>query len=366
MGAALLGLVTGVAGCNGGGASGGSGGGSGTGAAPASTGAGAAGGAGSTGSGGTAGSAGSGGAASGGASAAGLAQPPGQTFYVSDQTTAVQQLVALRGQSRTAEADTLLKIAAQPSSQWLGDQAAKGIVEQVGRRAAAVDRTPVFVVYNIPHRDCGQYSAGGASDAAAYRSWISGLAEALGDRRAWVVLEPDAVAHTLDSCGVKGASAAERYGLLAFAVQELKKRPQVRVYLDAGNPGWAQDPSAMADALRKSGVAVADGFAVNVSNFYGTDRSAAYGTELSTALGGKHFVIDTSRNGNGPLSGDAWCNPPGRALGEPPTTETGKAGVDAYLWIKNPGESDGECGRGEPRAGEFWLPYALGLARGGA
>lgn len=300
------------------------------------------------------------------ASAAGLAQLPGQAFYVSDQTSAAQQLVTLRGQGRAAEADTLLKIAAQPSSQWLGDQAAKGIVEQVSRRAAAVDRTPVFVAYNIPHRDCGQYSAGGASDAAAYRSWITGLAEALGDRKAWVVLEPDAVAHTLDACGVKGAAAAERYGLLAFAVQELKKRPQVRVYLDAGNPGWAQDPSTMSDALRKSGVAMADGFAVNVSNFYGTDRNAAYGAELSAALGGKHFVIDTSRNGNGPLSGDAWCNPPGRALGEPPTTETGRSGVDAYLWIKNPGESDGECGRGEPRAGEFWLPYALGLARGGS
>ncbi|MFI9330644.1 glycoside hydrolase family 6 protein [Kitasatospora sp. NPDC052868] len=305
-----------------------------------------------------------GGATGGGATAGpGLAQLPGQTFYVSDQTSAAQQLVTLRGQGRSAEADALLGIAAQPSSQWLGDMAAKGIVEQVSRRAAAVGRTPVFVAYSIPHRDCGLYSAGGAADAAAYRAWITGLVQALGDRKAWVVLEPDAIAHTLDTCGVKGTAAAERYGLLAFAVQEFKKSPQVRVYLDAGNPGWAQDPSEMADALRKSGIAVADGFAVNVANFYSTERNAAYGAELSAALGGKPFVIDTSRNGNGPLSGDAWCNPPGRKLGAPPTANTGRPGVDAYLWIKNPGESDGECGRGEPRAGEFWLPYALGLVR---
>ncbi|MFJ5120612.1 glycoside hydrolase family 6 protein [Kitasatospora sp. NPDC088548] len=303
-----------------------------------------------------------------GGAGAGLAQLPGQTFYVSDQTSAAQQLVALRGQGRTAEADALLKIAAQPSSQWLGDEAAGGIAENVSRRAAAADRTPVFVAYNIPHRDCGLYSAGGAADAAAYRAWITGLAEALGDRKAWVVLEPDAIAHTLDTCGggARSEVSAERYGLLAFAVQELKKRPQVRVYLDAGNPGWAQDPSAMAEALRKSGIGVADGFAVNVSNFYDTGRNVAYGGGLSAALGGKPFVIDTSRNGNGPLSGEAWCNPPGRALGEPPTNNTGRPGVDAYLWIKNPGESDGECGRGEPRAGEFWLPYALGLARASA
>ncbi|MFJ9443960.1 glycoside hydrolase family 6 protein [Kitasatospora sp. NPDC101235] len=303
--------------------------------------------------------AGTGQAGAGGA----LAQLPGQAFYVSDRTNAAHQVTALRGQGRTAEADTLLRIAAQPSSQWLGEQGAREIAEQVSRRAGEAGRTAVFVAYDIPHRDCGQYSAGGAPDAAAYRAWITGIAQALGDRKAWVVLEPDAVAHTLDNCGIKGDLAAERYGLLAFAVQELKKNPNARVYLDAGNPGWAQDPEELATALRKSGIAAADGFAVNVANFYDTDRNAAYGARLSTALGGKNFVIDTSRSGNGALGGTAWCNPPGRALGERPTTETGRAGVDAYLWIKNPGESDGDCGRGEPRAGEFWLPYALGLAQ---
>lgn len=306
-----------------------------------------------------AGAGGAGGAGAGG----GLAQIPGQAFYVSDRTNAAHQVTALRGQGRTAEAETLLRIAAQPSSQWLGEQGAKEIAEQVSRRATEAGRTAVFVAYDIPHRDCGQYSAGGAPDAAAYRAWITGVAQALGDRRAWVVLEPDAVAHTLDSCGIKGDLAAERYGLLAFAVQELKKNPNARVYLDAGNPGWAQDPEELAAALRKSGIAAADGFAVNVANFYDTDRNAAYGARLSAALGGKNFVIDTSRSGNGALGGDAWCNPAGRALGERPTTETGRPGVDAYLWIKNPGESDGDCGRGEPRAGEFWLPYALGLAQ---
>ncbi|GAA1398864.1 glycoside hydrolase family 6 protein [Kitasatospora putterlickiae] len=351
VGAALLGLLTAVAGC-----SGGSGGGS-----PGDSGD-----AGSPSGGGSPATAAPAGTASPGPGSGTLPQIPGQTFYVSDQTSAARQSAVLRGEGRTAEADALLRIAAQPSSRWLGDQAARGIADQVSRRAAEADRTPVFVVYNIPHRDCGLYSAGGASDAAAYRAWITGLAEALGDRRAWVVLEPDAIAHTLDGCGVKGDAAAERYGLLAFAVQELKKRPGVRVYLDAGNPGWTPDPSAVAEALRRSGIAAADGFAVNVSNFFTTDRNVTYGAQLSALLDGKHFVVDTSRNGNGPLNAEAWCNPPGRALGAPPTTETGRPGVDAYLWIKNPGESDGECGRGEPPAGEFWLPYALGLAKAGA
>ncbi|NEE07199.1 glycoside hydrolase family 6 protein, partial [Streptomyces sp. SID7499] len=75
--------------------------------------------------------------------------------------------------------------------------------------------------------------------------------------------------------------------------------------------------------------------------------------------------IDTSRNGNGPYTGgdpaESWCNPPGRALGEAPTTQTGDERVDAYLWIKRPGESDGDC-KGGPKAGAWWPEYALGLA----
>lgn len=97
-----------------------------------------------------------------------------------------------------------------------------------------------------------------------------------------------------------------------------------------------------------------------------------------------HFVLDTSRNGlgnwtppAGKYTGDPqdWCNPPGRALGLRPTTRTGQPLVDALLWVKRPGESDGQCTRGtagpqdpeygidDPAAGEWWPDYALGLAQ---
>ena len=79
-------------------------------------------------------------------------------------------------------------------------------------------------------------------------------------------------------------------------------------------------------------------------------------SQLSAMLGGAHFTIDTSRNGDGPLPGnreEAWCNPPGRALGVPPTDDTGDERIDAYLWIKRPGDSDGTC-RGGPAAGARW------------
>ena len=109
----------------------------------------------------------------------------------------------------------------------------------------------------------------------------------------------------------------------------------------------------------------AAGFALNVSNFIG-DRAGARrtATGFPTPLGGARYVIDTSRNGNGAYDGPeqpTWCNPPGRALGTPPTRDTGSPRVAAFLWVKEPGDSDGDC-RGAPAAGEFWPQYALDLA----
>jgi endoglucanase len=226
--------------------------------------------------------------------------------------------------------------------------------------AAREGRTALFVAYDIPHRDCGQHSAGGAADADAYRQWIDRFADALGDGRALVILEPDAVAHIVDGC-TPGEYHDERERLLSEAIVRLKRQPRTTVYLDAGNPSWIPDPEKLVGPLERAGVAHADGFSLNVANFQTDTVSKEYGVRLSGRLGGKHFVVDTSRNGNGPLEG-VWCNPPGRALGTPPTTATGEPALDAYLWIKRPGESDGECGGG-PAAGRWWPEYALELTR---
>ena len=126
--------------------------------------------------------------------------------------------------------------------------------------------------------------------------------------------------------------------------------------------------SGLVGPLRAAGIKAADGFALNVSNFYRTDRVIEYGRALSRRLGGAHFVIDTSRNGNGPSfhddpGGPKWCNPPGRAIGRSPTTQTGQRKVDAYLWVKQPGASDGTCRAGAPPAGHWWPEYALQLVR---
>ena len=252
------------------------------------------------------------------------------------------------------DAALLAELAGVPTATWLGAWSGDvaTTVRSVVADAGAAGGVPVLVAYNIPGRDCGGYSAGGVDSPAAYGGWIQGIADGIGTAQAVVVLEPDALAQL---CG----DPAARYRLLAAAVEVLERNPGTRTYLDAGHAAWV-DAATMADRLRAAGAGDADGFALNVSNFGTTANNVAYGQRLSALLDGERFVVDTSRNGNGP--GSDWCNPPGRAVGERPTATTGQAGVDAYLWVKTPGESDGTC-NGGPAAGDFWPEYALGLMR---
>ena len=284
-------------------------------------------------------------------------------LWVNPDTPAARQVRAWRRAGRGADAASLERIAAQPMAEWISDSPRER-AEGITWTAADAGRTPVLVAYHIPHRDCGNHSAGGAEGGAEYRTWVRELAAGIGDRRAIVIVEPDAVAQIADGC-IPEELRAERTELLEDAVSVLSDLPAAKVYLDAGHSGWIDDVGRLAAVLRSSGVEQADGFALNVSNFQPTPAVEEYGLRLSRELGGAHFVIDTSRNGNGPLAetgGESWCNPPGRGLGTPPTTRTGKAKLDAYLWVKRPGESDGRC-NGGPAAGQWWPQYALGLAR---
>lgn len=281
-------------------------------------------------------------------------------LYVDPSSRARQQANAWR-RSRPADAALMDRIADQPLAKWVGSwnvDIRRDVAEAVNRITGA-NALPVFVAYNIPHRDCGSYSAGGAGSGAAYRSWIRSFANGLGNRQAVVILEPDALAG--NGC-LDARAKAERYALIADAVRVLKAK-RASVYVDAGHARWIPAPE-MANRLTQAGIAEADGFSLNISNFLGNTVNIAYGTDLSRRIGGKHFIIDTSRNGrNTSSASQQWCNPPGERVGNAPTTNTGNPLVDAFLWIKVPGESDGTCGGG-PKAGSWWAEYALGLAGG--
>ena len=282
----------------------------------------------------------------------------GTRLYVNPATHAARQAAAWR-RSRPSEAALMERIARQPQASWFGgwNRDIRADVNAVVAAASAQRATPELVAYNIPQRDCGQHSAGGARSGDDYRRWIRGFAAGIARRSAIVILEPDA---TMVTDCLTPQRRDERFRLLAEAVRVLKDAGAT-VYIDGGSATYGRHQE-MAARLRASGIQQADGFAMNVSNFVGNQRVIAAGERLSGLLGGKHFVIDTSRNGANTASGAEWCNTPGQALGTEPTTRTGHRLVDAFLWIKAPGESDGRC-NGGPDAGAWWADYAVSLAR---
>ncbi|GAA1656850.1 glycoside hydrolase family 6 protein [Actinoplanes couchii] len=283
------------------------------------------------------------------------ADPVSQTsgFYVNPYSSPAQWAAANPGDGRAAAIRA--SIAQKPMASWFGNWSGDigGAVGGYVGAADAADKLPLLVAYNLPGRDaCGGHSGGGAGSVAAYDAWISSFAAAIGNRPAVVVLEPDALGdfNCMDQNRIN-----ERVGMLSRAVNQFRaKAPNTWAYLDAGNPGWIDAPT-MAQRLNTAGVANARGFALNVSNYYTTGENSGHGNRIAAELQRygytKPFVIDTSRNGNG--SNGQWCNPAGRRLGTP--TQLG-GGAEMLLWLKTPGESDGNCGVGGGSSAGQFLP----------
>jgi endoglucanase len=347
---------------------------------------------------------------------------PHTQLYLDPASSTLRAAATLSGQAR---ADAQL-LGSFPSATWFTHGTPAEVQARAGKlvdAAAERNAVPTLVAYNLPFRDCSQYSAGGAAHKTAYKAWIDGLAAGIGNRKVVVILEPDGLGIIPFHAALDGkaewcrpaeadpaTAASDRYEQLNHAVDKLKANPNAAVYLDGTHSGWL-GVGDIASRLVKAGVRRADGFFLNVSNYEPTAKNRDYGYWISQCIhyannpaeDGKrlghyehcasqhhpataddystwglsrqwyidnvalaanppsgpgalaHFVIDTSRNGQGawaPPAGtrhpdpQTWCNPPDRGLGQPPTTRTGNPLVDAYLWIKTPGESDGQCDRG--------------------
>ena len=91
-----------------------------------------------------------------------------------------------------------------PQAVWFTSGTPQGVQQEVKntvQRAAGKGTVPVLVAYNVPGRDCSQYSAGGAATGDAYKAWIDGFAAGLGDHQVVVILEPDGLALMPTDCG---------------------------------------------------------------------------------------------------------------------------------------------------------------------
>ncbi|HUN88611.1 MAG TPA: glycoside hydrolase family 6 protein [Terriglobales bacterium] len=356
--------------------------------------------------------------------------PTNTRFFVAQPDDgAVQQALDLLKSHQLNNALLIAAMELTPRTVWLTSGTPAQVTQsaqKVLREANAQHAVPVFALYNIPGRDCGSYSAGGAQTTADYEAWIDAVAAAIGNQKVVIILEPDALANMPSNCGYSNVDVtqldADRYTQINYAVTTLEANPKTLVYLDAGNSDW-QSVGTIAQRLVNAGVMNAQGFFTNVSNYQLNTHEAKYDTwiseciafandpeeggwrlgnygwcasqyypatqsdfstwdlsdawyaqSLGSAVPTTHFIIDTSRNGQGPLdatvygnapydqpswvistlSGGTWCNPPARGLGVRPTANTGVSLLDAYLWVKVPGESDGTCdSQGGARAWDY-------------
>jgi endoglucanase len=289
----------------------------------------------------------------------GSAQAATSPFYVDPNTNAAKWVAANSGDGRASVIRD--RIAAVPQAKWFtttNTGTVRGEVAAYVGAAAGAGKIPIMVVYDIPNRDCGGASGGGAPSHEAYRAWVDQVAAGLAGRPAVIVLEPDVLA-LMTNCQ-NADQQNQTKASIAYAGKRLRAGSgQARVYFDIGHSAWLS-PGDAASRLRAADISnSADGISTNVSNYRSTTDEVAYDKAVLNQLGDSRLkaVIDTSRNGNGP-AGSEWCDPAGRAIGKASTDQTGDGQIAAFLWVKPPGEADGCIAT----AGQFVPQRAYDLA----
>src|SRR5688500_8416974 len=182
---------------------------------------------------------------------------PNTQFYVPKPNHgAIEQIADLTSSGERDDANLIKTMIETPQAVWFTQGTPKNVLQDVRntvQRAADKGTVPILVAYNIPFRDCAQFSAGGATSVAEYKAWIDGFAAGIGNAQAVVILEPDGLGiipwynpfadrdtwvnnPNYEWCQPAEANsatvAADRFAMLNYAVDKLKENPGQSVYLD--------------------------------------------------------------------------------------------------------------------------------------
>jgi cellulose 1,4-beta-cellobiosidase len=315
----------------------------------------------------------------------------GARLYINPDYVAALQALETK---HPGDAALLKKMEAFPTAIWLSwiadtKELPRYLDDALAQqKAGGQPVVSVFVLYDLPARDCNAESSAGELEANEvgearyqhdYVDVIAAAFRAHPDQRIAMILEPDSLANLVTNIGNPRCQAAEgiyKRGI-AYAIAKLSL-PNVFLYLDAAHAGWLGWPKNLAKSipLYKEVLTMAGGtdrlrgFATDVSNYdpakdptapprvpeYAASDELGYVNDLSAALTkagikGKGFVIDTGRDGRANIRTAAgnWCNIKGAGLGERPRANPVPK-VDAYLYLKVPGESDGTS---DPKAKRF-------------
>ncbi|KAI1308770.1 1, 4-beta cellobiohydrolase [Xylaria venustula] len=328
-------------------------------------------------------------------------------FYASEVSASA---VPTLGAKATAVAEV-------PNFMWIDtyakiDTMASTLADISTANAKGAKNAGLFVVYDLPDRDCsaaasnGEYSIAdnGVANYKAYIDAIVTLLKQYSDIPVILVIEPDSLANLVTNLSVSKCANAQAAYLECtnYAITQLNL-DNVSMYLDAGHAGWLGWPANLTPAAQlftevyqnASSPASLRGLATNVANYnawqisgscpsytQGNDvcDESSYIEKLAPLLqsGGwdAHFITDTGRNGKQPtgqLQWGDWCNAIGTGFGLRPSADTGSDLLDAFVWIKPGGECDGtsnttatrydyHCGQSDaltpaPEAGSWFEAY---------
>lgn len=269
----------------------------------------------------------------------------------------------------------LSKIAAEPEVQRISAYSAGGSPAGVFQQTEKIlcdnltadpGSIPILNTYFL-HPAAGACPAPSALAAAGplFKARVDAMADAVDRRPVVFLLELDAIGSS--GCVREVGSLPLWEAYLRYEINAVAALPHTVVYVEAGYSD-ANTPAYTARVLNAVGVRQIRGFYTNDTHLNWTIDEVRWATRVSQLTGGAHFIVNTAQNGRGPLrnphpttqGNEDLCNPPGRGLGPRPTTDTGFARADAWLWTSPPGNSSG-CGGGPP-GGVFWPARAIGLA----
>lgn len=124
---------------------------------------------------------------------------------------------------------------------------------------------------------------------------------------------------------------------------------------------WNSYVDELPYALAVRTTLIKNGFSSQIGIIVDTSRNSWGGPKRPTRRSASTDVstfVDESRVDRRPTAQD-WCNQVGAGLGERPVAAP-KTGIDAYAWIKRPGESDGASPKAADTGGRLVIPSGCG------
>jgi cellulose 1,4-beta-cellobiosidase len=304
------------------------------------------------------------------------------------------------------------KVADIPTFTWF-DTMSK-VSQLPGYLTAAGSQILQIVVYDLPNRDCHANASNGElfynqNGAALYQQYVDGIVAAVKaapGSTVVAVVEPDSLANLVTNLSdSRCSSVQDQYkASVTYALKALSSAG-IYSYMDAGHAGWLGWPANISPAAtmftqiwtNAGKSSYIRGLATNVANYNALSAASpdpvtqgnnnydeihyinALAPMLSSGGWSAKFLVDQGRSGKQNIRSawGNWCNIKNAGFGTRPTTSTGSEYIDAIVWVKPGGESDGTsntsatrydsmCGGTDakipaPEAGQWFQAYFVDL-----